>query len=195
MKSLSLTQPHMIVMVGVPGSGKTFFADKFAETFHGPYISLDKLTTLTRASAPTLKALVDHQLHELLKTHQSIIIEGVSDTKAERLALSRRAHEAGYETLFVWVQIDPATAKQRAVKQAKQLRDQSDSSADYDRRTKRFTAPTPLEKSIVISGKHTYATQAKIVLKKLSAPRAEISTHDTPPIRPVRSGRHNITVR
>jgi predicted kinase len=195
MKSLSLNQPHMIVMVGVPGSGKTFFADKFAETFHAPYVSLDKLTSITRADTLTLKTLIDHQLQELLKTHQSIIVEGVSDTKAERLALSRKAHEAGYEALFVWVQIDPTTAKQRAIKQAKQLRDQSDSSVEYDRRTKRFTAPSPLEKSIVISGKHTYATQAKIVLKKLSGPRAEISTHDTPPIRPVRSGRHNITVR
>jgi hypothetical protein len=40
---------------------------------------------------------------------------------------------------------------------------------------KRFTAPFKGEDFVVISGKHTFATQARIVLKKIVSPRAEAS--------------------
>jgi len=38
MKSLQLDKPHAIVVIGIQGSGKTFFAEKFATTFKAPYI-------------------------------------------------------------------------------------------------------------------------------------------------------------
>ena len=42
----------------------------------------------------------------------------------------------------------------------------------YEQLAKRFSPPSSNEASIVISGKHTYATQARMVLKKLVTPRA-----------------------
>jgi hypothetical protein len=41
---------------------------------------------------------------------------------------------------------------------------------------KKLTPPARQEEYIVISGKHTYPTQAKIVLKKLVTPREEIES-------------------
>lgn len=195
MKSLSLTQPHLIVMVGVPGSGKSFFAEKFAETFNAPYVSLEKITPFTTSSSDA-SHLMQQQTAELLKTRQSIIIEGDTDTRTERDRLARQARMAGYETLLVWVQTDPATAKSRSIRETKDKTNRTMSIDEYDRIVKRFTPPSVIEKPTVISGKHTYATQAKIVLKKLSAPRAEISTHDIAPVRQEeRSRRNNIIVR
>jgi predicted kinase len=195
MKSLSLTQPHIIIMVGVPGSGKTFFADKFADTFNAPYVSLEKITPYTIDSATALR-LIDHQIAELLKTRQSIIVEGGTATRTERDKLIRKARSAGYESLIVWVQTDPATAKFRSVRETKDKVNQTLSSDDYDRHARRFSAPSTLEKPTVISGKHTYATQAKIVLKKLSSPRAEIATQTATSARiEKRSHRNNIIVR
>jgi len=195
MKSLSLTQPHLIVMVGVPGSGKSFFAEKFAETFNAPYVSIEKITPYT-ATASDASHIIHHQTTELLKTRQSIILEGDTDTRTERDKLARQARIAGYETLLVWVQTDPATAKSRSVRETKDKINRTLSADEYDRIVKRFTPPSVIEKPTVISGKHTYATQAKIVLKKLSAPRAEISTHDVAPVRQEeRSRRNNIIVR
>jgi predicted kinase len=195
MKSLSLTQPHLIVMVGVPGAGKSFFAEKFAETFHAPYVSLEKILPFT-TTVSDASHLMQQQTIELLKTRQSIILEGDTDTRTERDKLARQARIAGYETLLVWVQTDPITAKSRSVRETKDKTNRTISTDEYDRIVKRFTPPSVIEKPTVISGKHTYATQAKIVLKKLSAPRAEISTHDIAPVRQEeRSRRNNIIVR
>lgn len=190
MKSLSLSQPHLIVLTGIKGSGKTFFAEKFAETFRAPYISRDKLASLIPDEA-LLDEIITYQLDELLKTRQPVVVDGLATTRVQRIELAHKAREAGYETLLIWVQTDPVTAKSRAIKASKKQL----SSEEYDRITKRFTAPNAVEKPVVISGKHTYASQARVVLKKLSAPRAAISTHHSAPVRPEAMTRRNITIR
>lgn len=177
----------MIIMVGLPGSGKSFFAEKFAETFHTPFVSEQNISQLTQENVPELASL---QLHELLKTKQTIIFEGATYTRTERIGISKKARDAGYETLTVWVQVDAATAKERSTA----TKNASLSPEQFDSIEKRFTPPNSLEKPLVISGKHTYASQAKVVLKKLSNPRAEISAHTTPPVR-TGPPRRNITVR
>ena len=195
MKSLSLSQPHVIVMVGVPGSGKSFFAEKFSETFNAPFASLDAILPFSK-SATAANTLFELQVEQLLKTRQSLVVEGIAGTRTARDSFVRKAKAAHYEVLFVWVQTDPATARSRALRKGKDTEVQSLTSDQFDKAVRQFTAPTQLEKPIVISGKHTYATQAKVVLKRLSAPRAEISTHAAAPVRteePRRRG--NIVVR
>lgn len=194
MRNLSLNQPHAIVMVGIPGSGKTFFAEKFTAMFQAPYIDYHKITALANDSDAAI-VLMNYQLDELLKTRQSIVIDGNTDTRTSRLDLAKKARKAGYEVLFIWVQTDTATSKARAAKQSKNQAAPAFSEDEYDRKIKRFTAPATIEKPVVISGKHTYASQAKVVLQRLSAPRAEISAHRTPPTRLEQSARRNITVR
>ncbi len=197
MKSLSLTTPHMIIMVGLPGSGKTFFAEKFASTFGAPYVSSDTLIQLGITDEKIVFAVTSRQIDELLKTKLSIIVECPSDTRTARLELAKKARQGGYEPLIVWVQTDAVTTKARATRdKAKIGRILTDE--EYDQTVKHFTVPSALEKAVVISGKHTYATQAKVVLQKLSAPRAEISTHQAAPIRKDpkdQSVRRNITIR
>lgn len=191
MKSLSLSQPHLIVITGVKGSGKTFFAEKFAETFHAPYISHDRIAKLI-AEEKIIEHLITYQLEELLKTKQPIVIDGLATTRTERAELAKKAREAGYDTLLIWVQTDKDTAKSRAVRASKKQIDPD----TYEQLAKRFTAPHAIEKPVVISGKHTYASQAKVVLKRLTAPRAEaISAHKTAPVRPEATARRNITIR
>lgn len=185
MKQLSLSQPHVIVMVGMPGSGKSFFAEKFSDTFHAPYVSRDLIAQL--AGEEAADTIADYQLNELLKTGQSIVFDGSSDTRVSRIELAKKARAAKYEILLVWVQTDEATARNRAAKYG--LDDEA-----YDKRVKRFTPPAPPEKPVVISGKHTYASQAKAILQRLSAPRVEISAHSKPPTR-LDPARRNITIR
>lgn len=201
MKSLSLNQPHVIVMVGVPGSGKSFFAEKFAETFHAPYVCRGRIETLV-GDNPAADALAMQQFTELLKTRHTLILEGPSSTRAERTELSRLAQSAGYETLFVWVQTDPATAKMRSIRPSKDSTYRPLTHDEYDAKLQRFSAPHAVENTVVISGKHTYATQARVVLKKLSSPRAAIAGHSRPPIRaatpavePRPDTRRNITIQ
>lgn len=173
MKSLQLDKPHAIVMVGIQGSGKTFFASKFSETFRAPYIRQEALAAHA-SDEKAADSLVSLMLGEVLKTRQSIVIETDMASRTSRTQLAKRLREAGYAPLFVWVQVDAETAKQRSLKQS------SVSSEEYDAGMKRFTAPLATERALVISGKHTYATQARIVLKKLSAPRAATPPRPAP---------------
>lgn len=169
-------------MVGIPGSGKSFFAEKFAETFNAPYVNYDTLRPFV-ADPKQLSKLIAHQMRELLKTNYSIVIEGGAHTRAERTELAKHLRQHGYETVFIWVQTDPHTALARSLKLAKYSKD------EHERLSKRFSPPHETEKPVVISGKHTYATQVRSVLKRLSGPRADISTHNTPPVRSLRDVR------
>jgi predicted kinase len=190
MKPLSLNKPHLIVMVGVPGSGKSFFADHFAQTFSAPIISSARIDTKTQGSLElkTLNILTEFMLMEFLKTTQTLVFDGPSDTRTERQDITKNARAAGYETLFVWVQTESVAAKLRATKQSKD-KPYAMTSDEFDYALKRFTPPNSIEKAAVISGKHTYASQLKIVLKRLvDAKEATIKTTPQPP-RPS-SGRH-----
>ena len=184
MKSLSLNQPHAIVMVGIPGSGKTFFATKFSDTFHAPLVSVESILPHAE-SVEAAHKLADKQLEELLKTNQSLVLEMAASTRTERMDLAKRLRAKGYAPLVVWVQTDPETARQRVAK------DKSKDEGQFDGQVRRFTPPHESEKPLVISGKHTYASQAKVVLKRLSAPRADISSHKHAPVR----GQNSIVVR
>jgi predicted kinase len=196
MKSLSLSQPHLIVIVGIPGSGKTHFAEKFAQTFHAPYLSLEKLIPHV-TDAPAAKEIALQLLGEFLKTKQPVIIEGASDTRSERTELVKKARDAGYATLVVWVQTDQVTAKNRSIKPPRGSDKKPLTTEEFERNERRFTPPNAFERPVVISGKHTYASQAKVVLKRLTTPRAEMPTLKpvAPPPGRTPLSRRNITIR
>ena len=165
MKSLHLSVPHIIATVGMPGAGKTQFSEKFAETFGAPRIGTDILETLGGEADATNEAALQ-LLKEFLKSKQTIVYDGASEKRVSRAELARAARLAGYKILFVWVQTDLATAKARWEKLH-----HSDDRA-FEQLMRQFSAPHPSEPYVVISGRYTYSTQAKTVLRKLSAPRA-----------------------
>lgn len=184
MKSLSLNKPLMLITVGIPGSGKSFFARQFSETFSAPLVSYDRLRYILFSENESRKnqetvvdQLADQEIDELLKTQKTFIVDGGAGSKVQRMKLRKKAQQAGYDTLLVWTQTDQSTAKYRSMKRSKRKADDrynnSLSSTEYDSLTKRFVQPQPSEAVVVISGKHTYPTQARIVLKKLVTPRAE----------------------
>lgn len=182
MKPLHLSRPHVIAMVGIPGSGKSFFAEHFAETFGAPLISLSRLRTdlfSSPAFSPSEKIVLDkisnHMLDELLKTGQTVVFDGSTDARGERQELAKKARAAGYEPLFVWVQTESAAAKSRATNWSKQ-KPFSLTSEQFDNALRRFIPPNEAEKAVVVSGKHTYASQLKIVLSRLVVDRAEPET-------------------
>ena len=72
MKPLQLSSPHLIIMVGAPGAGKTQFATEFAKMFNAPILSSDTLRELSSDDTLIHKAAVD-LLRELLKPKQTII--------------------------------------------------------------------------------------------------------------------------
>lgn len=166
MKSLQLTKPHMLVAVGLPGSGKTFFAERFSDTFNAPYVDYGYYSRVT-GSDESGSELADHTIDLLIRTEQTMVIEGRGTTKAERKLMVEAAAKKGYQMLFVWVQTEPGTAEQRAVYTKGATMTQS----QFDKQAAAFENLVANEQYVVISGKHTFSSQAKTVLKKLVTER------------------------
>ena len=196
MKPLRLSLPHVIVMVGIPGSGKSFFAEHFADTFSAPLVSsmvvrrmLVQTPTFSVSEQATVQRVSSYLFDELLKTGQTIVLDIPSDTRTDRMEMTKKAKAAGYEVLFVWVQTESAAAKTRATKTSKD-RPVALTEEQYDSFVKHFTVPSASEKAIVISGKHTYASQLKIVLSRLVLSKTRADTPHRE--RTVDQGRHII---
>lgn len=190
MKPLTPTTPHAIIMVGIPGSGKTTFAARFAHTFQAPFINLRAITAMADLNEEAAQTVSFHLLDEVLKTNRSLVYEGATHSKVNRQTLAKKVSQAGYQPLFVWVQTESIESKRRATKRQKD--DSQLSADDFDAAIKRFTPPSINEKAIVISGKHTYASQLKIVLKHIASHQRPALVADQPAPR-VRS--RNIILR
>lgn len=174
MKQVTPASPHVIVMVGIPGAGKTTFAERFSETFSTPYINRSFLEHEFDINVKKSHALAVSLLDEIAKTKRTIIYEGDTSTIAKRQEIIKRILSKGYRPLLVWVQTEPGEAKRRATKLYP--KGSGLSSNEFDDLESSFEAPKRNEHAVVISGKHTYATQVKVILRQLASERPTIKT-------------------
>lgn len=194
MKSMSLGGPMVILVAGGPGVGKTFFAKRFAETFNAPMISNDKIRytlfstfTYSRNENVMVDQVARLILDEVLITGKPIVLDGGYSSRASREAVSQLVSQYGYRTLIVWVQTDDDTSRRRAenrsLKNPGDEYKQSLTSEQFDALESAFTAPdlnVREKNTVVISGKHTYAAQAKTVLTKIVESRPDLSEVNKP---------------
>ena len=185
MKPLTPATPRAIIMVGIPGAGKTTFAERFSKTFQAPFVNQSAIEHSLELSSDISAKVASMMLDEIIKTNRTFIYEGPTATKGARTAVIQRIISAGYQPLIIWVQTESVEAKRRATK--KQPHGSGLSSDEFTSAIKRFTAPSVQEKALVISGKHTYASQLKIVLKRLSSESRVTSEPDEPRIRSSRN--------
>ena len=173
MKSLSLARPHAIMMVGIPGSGKTFFAEQFSKMFAAPYIDANRIAQLSR-DEDAARQIAGEFAEQIALTKQTFIYEGATDSRVSRTEFARWAKTHGYQPTIIWVQTDPRTAETRLTKSLNISRD------DYAELAKQFSAPHASEKPVVISGRHTYASQARVVLNHLAKDRTTSAANNVP---------------
>lgn len=169
MKQLTPASPHVIVMVGVPGAGKSTFATSFAKTFSAPFINKTFIEREYDIDSKSASAIARGFLEELLKTNKTIILESQANKRSERASLVKNIKSSGYIPLVVWVQTDVAEAKRRATK--KYPSGSGLTPEEFEKAVSNFQPPTDKETVVVISGKHTYTTQLKAVLRHLASER------------------------
>ena len=178
MDELKLSHPTLIVLTGLPGAGKSWFAREFADTFGSPIVSLDQIRwtlfanhTYSDNENAMVYQIAELLLAELLKTKRSLILDGGYNTFAAREELFKIARRAGYEILTVIVQTDEKSARLRAThRDGRRLGDRFNqplSSEEFAKQSADYQPPVASRTSVVISGKHTFATQARAVLKKM----------------------------
>lgn len=193
MKPLTPASPHAIIMVGVPGSGKSTFAEHFADTFQAPIFNRHKLQKELSLDTEQINTLQDQITAEYMKTHRTFIIEGGSERRADRVKLLQAVTKAGYQPLLVWVQTDPSEAQRRALR--KYPTGSGLSEDEFKSLVKKFQAPIQTEKPLVISGRHTYASQLKVVLRQLALSNGRDNAPKEAPKPPQRPRGRGIIVR
>ena len=155
------SKPRAILVFGAPCSGKTAFAEKFAEKFDLAYYNFDDIRRQYRLPRKNMLLML-----ELLgRTGKTIIVEGGLNTEKDRAEMRNALRKSGYEPSLVWVQTDISTirlrlkARYRSVAKAKEI---------YDGAVNTMEAPLEKESPIILSGKHTFETQTKHILAGLA---------------------------
>lgn len=205
MKSLSLQRPLVLIVIGIPGAGKSFFANQFSDMFSAPLVSFDKIyhrlittPTYKKEELMIVQDIVSIQAEELAKTNKVFIIDSGYGTKTHRLNLQSSLKKHGYDTITVWVQTSHETAKRRAMKRNPRKNDDmynhSLSEQQFQSLSEKLASPAPRENYIVISGKHTFGVQAKSVLQRIVTPRPaqDIQVKKRTNIQPQQQVRRNI---
>jgi predicted kinase len=155
------SRPYAILIFGVPGSGKTTFAEKFSTQFKAPYINIDALKTDHKIDRTASLIIID----QVAKCGQPLVIEGGLDTEKDREEIRQTLKQRRYKPVLIWIQTDIPTIKKRL---SKKLASAEKAKTYFSKAIKKLEAPADLEWPIVISGKHTFAGQLKIVLAALS---------------------------
>lgn len=184
-KTLFINKPFLILLVGVPGSGKTFFGEKFAETFSAPLINLNDLRfelieqpDFSKKEENYLEKISHNLLPELMRTRRAILLEGGLEARSDRLAYRQLARSYGYDVITVWVQNTEPTSRNRSTRRIKSMpRKYYLTDEQFDTLNNRFTRPNVRENPVVISGNHTFSTQARGVLRRLARPEQSISLY------------------
>lgn len=154
------TKPRAILVFGVPMSGKTAFAEHFSEQFRAPHLNLTSLERDHHIPRKSLLVIIK----ELAKCQQTIIIEGGLSSEADRLEIRNLLRDAGYLTSLIWIQTDLATIKKRM-----KAKYGDKAKTAFEGEVTKLEAPIDSEKSIVVSGKHTFDSQLRTVLAKLTS--------------------------
>ena len=83
MRPLLPSSPHIIAMVGAPGSGKTQFVSEFAKIFNAPVIDASQFEALTD-DTKLISDITLSILDEFLKTKHTVILDGATDQRTTR---------------------------------------------------------------------------------------------------------------
>ena len=169
--------------------------------FNAPLISSDFVrhtlfldSVYTREEDAMVSDITLQQLEELVRTSKTLVYDGGCNPRSDRQEIEKIARAAGYATLVIWVQTDMPTAEFRSLKRSqRRAGDTLNSPMDantFESVCKRFTQPHVKEDFVVISGKHTYAAQARVVLKKLVTARSATSS-----AQPLTTQTQNRTIR
>lgn len=167
--------PKLFCLVGLPGSGKTFFAEQFSEEYQIPFINLNKWRffmfdepSFSREEDAQLTRYGADILREFFKTKQSLLLEGNLYSRVDRQRYAQLARRYGYQPVVIWVQNVDAESKRRAVRlNRNQPKDFLLTPEVFDDLQRRFTPPNEVEKPIAISGKHSFKMQYRSVLKRI----------------------------
>jgi len=132
-------EPPLIVVSGLPGTGKSFFCRKLAERLSFPILASDTSRKILFPS-PQYKEGENKRLfsgchvliEELLRKRIPVIFDATNLLEHHREYLYRAAERAGAKLILVWVEAPTEVVRQRLLAREKTATSQDDSEADWE---------------------------------------------------------------
>lgn len=191
MKQLQLTPPLLLVTMGYPGAGKTYFARQFSEQYEIARISEDRIRSelfeqpqFNGDESDIISRIMLYMVEQIMHTKQTLICEGGFMQQRQRKELEKIAKTNGYRTLFVWVQTDIETSAARAATRDRRSADSRFSfpinRSTFNKIKDTLERPTEKEFAVVVSGKHAFKSQSMTVLKKIASMYTEAIAKNIP---------------
>ena len=180
MAKITPAKPFLIMLYGLPGSGKTYFARQLSERMQLANIQADRIRAelfeqprYDKQENEVVMQLMNYMTAEFLAAGLSVVYDVNAMRGAQRRDLRELARKMHAQTLLVWFQIDPESAFTRNQKRDRRRVDDK-FAAQLDRNAFESVAahmqnPGPNEDYAVISGKHLFGTQFSAVSNKLSS--------------------------
>lgn len=177
MQKSKLTKQTLILLYGLPGSGKSFFSRQAGELLNIPHISSDRIRyelfekpTYSKEEQAIVTNLMLMMLEEYFKLGMSAIFDISINKLQERRNMRDFARKHNVTPLLVWLQADPDTCFMRAKTRDRRKADDKYSyeiSAElFDTVEKSMQQPQN-EDVLVISGKHLFESQKHSLLRRL----------------------------
>lgn len=165
------------MLYGFPGAGKTHFARQLCENIQAAHVHGDRIRSelfeqprYDREENEVVFHLMNYMTGEFLNAGISVVHDTNAMRQSQRRQLRELARKSGTEPLLIWFQVDLESAFVRAAKRDRRKADDKYSPA-IDRQTFERVASGMQnphnEDYIVISGKHTFATQLSAIIKRL----------------------------
>jgi predicted kinase len=132
-------EPPLIMVSGLPGTGKSFFCRKLAERLSFPILASDTLRKILFPSPryrenenKRLSSACHVLIEELLRKGMPIIFDATNLLEHHREYLYRAAERAGAKLILVWVEAPTEVVRQRLLAREKAAMPQDDSEADWE---------------------------------------------------------------
>lgn len=178
MGKITPAKPLLILLYGLPGAGKTFFARQIAEQLTVAHIQGDRIRaelfqnpTYSKEENHIVSSLMTYMTTEFLKAGVSVIFDTNAMRTMHRRALRNLSVKVNAETVLVWFQVDPDTAFSRAVRRDRRTSDDKFAQEMTPEIFRQMMAgmqnPDLTERHIVLSGKHVFNTQRNAFFRTL----------------------------
>ena len=177
MIKLPTTKPVMIMLYGIPGSGKTHFADELAQTMGAAHVQGDRIRSelfekpaYDKQENEVVTRLMEYMAEEFLKSGVNVIFDMNAGRLVQRRALRDIARRTKGQTMLVWLQIDPESALLRISKRDRRRLDDK-FARPYTKAEFKLAIgdmqPPKNEDYVVVSGKHPFSMQRNSIVKKM----------------------------
>ena len=178
MGKITTKKPLFVLMYGMSGSGKTFFARQLCEQLQSVHLEADRIRTelfekpsFSKEENHIVASLMAYMAGEFLRCGVSVVFDMQLPRVVQRKALRALAERNKAETITVWFQIDPDTAFNRAVRRDRRTADdrfaQEMTPELFRTQLAALQNPGEKEAAVVVSGKHVFTMQKNTFFREL----------------------------